>query len=68
MVNPSEIDQLKQFGLFAAPLNNGCWMVGKANIIYRLTVEDDHYKNEEISIAPLLAQAIEKWVKKRNEG
>ena len=53
---------MKEEGLFAAPLNNGEWMVGKANIIYgRLEVGSDHYTDERLAIAPTLVEAIQKW-------
>jgi hypothetical protein len=54
------------FGLFAAPLNNGDWMVGKANCIYRLDVGSDHYEDDRLVIAPKLPEAVTKWVKKNN--
>jgi hypothetical protein len=52
---------MKESGLFAAPLNNGDWMVGKANCIYHMNVGSDQYKDERLAIAPTLEEAIQKW-------
>lgn len=57
---------LKEHGLFACPLNNGEWMVGSANHIYSVNIQDDHYKDPLISIAPTLTEAIQKWRKDNN--
>ena len=62
MNQTATIDQMKTYGLFAAPLNNGNWMVGKANHIYRLDVGSNHYEDEDLSIAPTLDAAINKWI------
>ena len=61
LVNGIAVDSMKSFGLFAVPLNNGEWMVGKANYAYSLNVGSDHYKDEELSIAPTLLEAVSKW-------
>jgi hypothetical protein len=59
--------QLKKHGLFAAPLNNGDWMVGRANCVYSLDIRADHYADERLAIGPTLAGAIEKWVQNNRE-
>jgi hypothetical protein len=50
-------------GLFACPLQNGDWMVGKGNMIYRgIDVGSDHYTDPELSVAPSLPEAVDKWL------
>ncbi len=63
----NEIEQLKQFGLFAAPLNNGDWMVGHANVIYSINIDSEHYEDERLSIASTLIEAINKWVNRNKK-
>lgn len=41
---------LKEHGLLLAPLNNGDWMCGRANLIYHLDPLQDHYKDPRLSI------------------
>lgn len=55
---------MQEYGLFAAPLNNGDWMVGSANCIYHLNVGSDHYEDDRLAIAPTLPEAVEKWIEK----
>ena len=55
---------LKQNGLFAVPLNNGDWAVGRASHIYSVKISDDHYKDPELTIGQSLPAAIEKWVER----
>lgn len=55
---------MRKHGLFAAPLNNGDWMVGSANCIYHLDIRKDHYKDDRLAIAPTLSEAVEKWISK----
>ena len=55
---------MKELGLFAVPLNNGDWMVGWAPFAYHLNVGSDHYKDERLTIAPTLEEAIRKWTVK----
>jgi len=59
-----EVTQMKRHGLFAAPLGNGDWMVGRANCVYSMNVGQDHYSDERLAIASSLSRAIEKWIKK----
>lgn len=56
------VDLLKKHGLFASPLNNGDWMVGRASRIYSLDVADDHYADETLCVAPSLILAITGWL------
>jgi hypothetical protein len=60
----SEITLMRLHGLFATPLNNGDWMVGSANCLYRLDIRSDHYADERLAIAPTLLKAIEKYLAK----
>jgi hypothetical protein len=46
-------------GLFAARLNNGDWMVGKASYIYQLDITRDHHADPNLSISADLAQAVQ---------
>ena len=62
LANGLAVEELKKRGLFACTLNNGDWMVGRANCIYHLDVRSDHYKDERLSIAPTLLKAIGKWI------
>ena len=55
---------MKELGLFAAPLNNSEWMVGKASCVYHLNIGSDHYNDERLAIAPTLEEAIKKWTLK----
>ena len=41
---------LKEHGLFLAPLNNGDWICGRANLIYHLDPLQDHYKDRRLAI------------------
>lgn len=54
---------LRKHGLFAVPLNNGDFMVGKANYAYSLNVGSDHYADENLAIAETLMEAIELWAR-----
>lgn len=57
--------KMKEHGLFAAPLNNGDWMIGKANVVYHLDIRKDHYKDTRLTIASTLPKAIQKWINRR---
>ena len=57
------VDVMKGWGLFVCPLNNGDWMVGRASHIYSITISDDHYKDERVSVASTLIDAVRKWKK-----
>lgn len=59
---------MKKHGLFAAPLNSGKWMVGKASYIYQLSVGMDHFDDENLSIGDTLAEALVKWCNKNWEA
>lgn len=63
LVNGLAVDIMKKKGLFACRLNNGDWMVGRANHIYSIKISEDHYKDEQVSIAPTLIGAVGKWTK-----
>lgn len=67
MEDPFE-KKLKDHGLFAAPLNNGHWMVGKANLIYHLNVSDDHYESDELSIAETIVKAVDNWLSRHGNS
>ena len=58
---------MKEFGLFAAPLNSGEWMVGKANCIYHLEIGSDHYQDERLVIVKTLEGAILLWIQKQDK-
>lgn len=60
-MTPTEA-RLKKYGLFAAPLNNGDWMVGKANLIYHMDITSNHYIDPDLSVASTLSEAIQKWI------
>ena len=45
-------------GLFAARLNNGDWIAGRATYIYHLDVTQDHYADPNLSISADLAHAV----------
>lgn len=64
----NEASQMKVYGLFAAPLNNGDWMVGRANCVYRLDIGSDHYADGRLAIAPTLSEAIKKYRKEKYYG
>lgn len=53
------VQNMKQYGLFLAPLINGDWMSGKASAIYRLNITDDHYSDEYLSIGRTDSEAVE---------
>ncbi len=55
-------ETMRNLGLFACPLNNGDWLVGRASYIYSFFITDDHYQDEHVEIAPTLIEAIEKWI------
>ncbi len=65
---PDELELMKQYGLFAAPLNNGDWMVGRADYIYSLDLGTDHYEDERLTIRPTLIEAIDAWVDEHAEN
>lgn len=67
MNHKDTLNAMQNYGLFAAPLNNGEWMVGKANCIYHLEVGSDHYKDDRLAIAPTLPEAVEKWIDKNQD-
>jgi len=45
-------------GLFAARLNSGDWMVGRASYIYHLDITRDHYDDSNLIIRDTLADAV----------
>lgn len=56
------LNAMQEHGLFVCKLNNGDWMVGRASHIYSMNISDDHYKDEHLSIAKSLSEAVEKWI------
>ncbi len=59
----NEIKLIKQHGLFVTTLSNGEWMVGRASRIYRMDITSNHYTADDLSIAPVLKDAISNWIK-----
>ena len=60
----TELDIMRAYGLFLAPLNNGDWIAGKANVIYDLDISSDHYQDERLSVASTPREALEKAAEK----
>lgn len=50
---------MRQHGLFLAPLNNGDWMAGRANVIYSLGILTAHYADPRLSIGRTAMEALE---------
>ena len=46
------------YGLFIVRLNNGDWMVGRANQIYHIDITQDHYSDPDLSISSDLREAV----------
>ena len=59
----NEIELIKQHGLFVTTLSNGEWMVASASRIYRVDINSNNYTDDNLSIAPVLKDAISNWVK-----
>ncbi len=64
MADLTEIELIKKYGLFAVVLNSSEWMVGKANYIYHIDVVSNHYEDDQLSISPVLMDAIVDWLKR----
>jgi len=62
------LDGIEKYGLFIARLNNGDWMVGKANRIYHIEIGQDHYADPTLSISPSLGEAVANAVEKLQRG
>lgn len=48
----------EKMGLAVVPLNNGSWLVCKANVIYSLRITDDHYQDDRLVISPIVPEAV----------
>lgn len=60
MALPYPFDKLQEFGLFVAPLGNGDWVCGKANVIYSLDILSDHYQDPRLVVEADPRKAIER--------
>ena len=68
MTDNEILGAIEKYGLFIARLNNGDWMVGKANRIYHIEITKDHYADPTLSISPSLDEAVSKAVEKQEGG
>jgi len=48
----------QMLGLAVVPLNNGDWMVCKANVIYSLRITDDHCQDHRLVICHTAPEAL----------
>ncbi len=58
------IADVKKWGLFICRLNNGDWMVGKANHTYHIKITQDHYADPNVSISRWLDKAVREQIAK----
>ena len=63
-VADSIIKDVEKWGLFIVRLNNGDWMVGKGNHIYRIEITQDHYADPDVSISSSLDKAVQEQIAK----